>query len=119
MNKLVAAVLLFTSLAIAQQISAQNSIPMHQYVTPHAPLLGAAWYPEQWPEDRWDADLALMEKSGMTVTRVGEFAWSRMQPSENNIDLDWLARAVRLAEKHHIAVVIGTPTDAPPALDDD
>ena len=24
-------------------------------------------------------------------------------------------RAVRLAEKHHIAVVIGTPTDAPPA----
>lgn len=24
-------------------------------------LLGAAWYPEQWPESRWDADLSLME----------------------------------------------------------
>ena len=89
--------------------------PAHQYTTPHAPLLGAAWYPEQWPESRWDADLALMEKAGMTVTRVGEFAWSRMEPSDNHIDLDWLARAIRLAEKHHIAVVIGTPTDAPPA----
>ena len=115
MKKLAAAALLFTGLGITQQSSAQNSIPTHQYITPHAPLLGAAWYPEQWPEDRWEADLALMEKSGMTVTRVGEFAWSRMEPSENNIDLDWLARAVRLAEKHHIAVVIGTPTDAPPA----
>ena len=51
----------------------------------------------------------------MTVMRVGEFAWSRMEPSEDHIDLDWLARAIRLAEKHHIAVVIGTPTDAPPA----
>ena len=51
----------------------------------------------------------------MTVTRVGEFAWSRMEPSDGRIDLDWLDRAIRLAEKHHIAVVIGTPTDAPPA----
>ena len=23
-----------------------------------ADLLGTAWYPEQWPESRWDADLA-------------------------------------------------------------
>ena len=77
--------------------------------------MGAAWYPEQWPEARWDKDLALMEAAGVTVVRVGEFAWSRMEPSEGVYDLDWLERAVRLAEKHHIAVVIGTPTDAPPA----
>ena len=81
-----------------------------------APLrLGAAWYPEQWPEDRWDADLTLMQAAGMNVVRVGEFAWSVLEPAEGHYDLDWLARAVRLAEKHHIAVVIGTPTDTPPA----
>ncbi|MGA8044596.1 MAG: beta-galactosidase, partial [Terracidiphilus sp.] len=78
-------------------------------------LLGAAWYPEQWPEPRWDADLALMEAAHLRVVRVGEFAWSRMEPAEGQYDLDWLAHAIRLAEKHHIAVVIGTPTDAPPA----
>jgi beta-galactosidase len=77
--------------------------------------LGAAWYPEQWNEAAWEHDLALMEAAHFTVTRMGEFAWSRMEPSEGHYDLDWLARAVRLAEKHHIAVVIGTPTDAPPA----
>jgi beta-galactosidase len=78
-------------------------------------LLGSAWYPEQWPESRWDEDLTLMEAAGMNVVRIGEFAWSALEPSEGHFDLDWLARAVRLAEKHHIAVVIGTPTDTPPA----
>jgi len=78
-------------------------------------LLGAAWYPEQWPEPRWSADLQLMEDAHLHVVRVGEFAWSTLEPSEGNYDLDWLARAIRLAARHHITVVIGTPTDAPPA----
>ena len=77
-------------------------------------LLGAAWYPEQWPELRWDADLQLMQDAHLKVVRVGEFAWSTLEPSEGHYDLDWLDRAIRLAAKHHIAVVIGTPTDAPP-----
>ncbi len=77
--------------------------------------LGAAWYPEQWPDDHWEQDLALMQAAGMNVVRIGEFAWSALEPSEGHYDLEWLARAVRLAEKHHIAVVIGTPTDTPPA----
>jgi len=85
------------------------------YVTPHAPLLGSAWYPEQWPESRWDADLQLMQDAHMNVVRVGEFAWSTEEPEEGHYDLDWLERAIALAAKHHIAVVIGTPTDAPPA----
>lgn len=77
--------------------------------------LGAAWYPEQWPESRWDADLTLMEQAHIHFVRVGEFAWSTLEPSEGDFQLDWLYRAIRLAEKHHIAVVIGTPTAAPPA----
>jgi beta-galactosidase len=77
--------------------------------------LGTAWYPEQWPEERWDTDLALMEKAGIRFCRIAEFAWSRMEPSEGHYDLDWLARAVRAAERHHIAIVLGTPSAAPPA----
>ena len=77
--------------------------------------LGAAWYPEQWPEARWDADLSLMEQAHFTVVRIGEFAWSRMEPTEGHFELDWVERAVRIAEKHRIRVVMSTPTDAPPA----
>ncbi|MGH9718473.1 MAG: beta-galactosidase [Candidatus Acidiferrales bacterium] len=78
-------------------------------------LLGAAWYPEQWPESRWDSDLSLMEAAHIDVVRVGEFAWSSMEPTEGHYDFGWLDRAIALAAKHHIAVVLGTPTAAPPA----
>jgi beta-galactosidase len=100
----------------ATSIQAQTSKP---YTTPHAPLLGSAWYPEQWPPDqypgRWEADLALMEQAHMNVVRIGEFAWSTMEPTEGHYNLEWIDQAIALAAKHHIAVVIGTPTDAPPA----
>ena len=78
-------------------------------------LLGAAWYPEQWPESRWEADLQLMQDAHVTFVRVGEFAWSAMEPHDNQFDLDWLDRVIRAAERHHIAVVLGTPGAAPPA----
>jgi beta-galactosidase len=78
-------------------------------------LLGTAWYPEQWPESRWEADLALMQQAGVHMVRVGEFAWSRMEPEEGHYDLDWLDRAISAAGKHGIYTVIGTPTAAPPA----
>lgn len=77
--------------------------------------LGTAWYPEQWPEARWDADLELMQKAGIRFVRVGEFAWSTMEPSEGKFSLDWLDRAITMAQKRGIFVVLGTPTAAPPA----
>lgn len=77
--------------------------------------LGTAWYPEQWPESRMEADLALMEKAGIRFCRIGEFAWSLMEPKEGVYDLDWVEHAIRAAERHHIGIVLGTPSAAPPA----
>jgi hypothetical protein len=37
----------------------QNAAP-----SPPAILLGTAWYPEQWPESRWDTDLRYWAKTG-------------------------------------------------------
>jgi beta-galactosidase len=78
-------------------------------------MLGSAWYPEQWPEARWDADLALMQAAGLRMVRIGEFAWSSLEPEEGRYTLDWLDRAIAAAAAHHLVVVLGTPTDAPPA----
>lgn len=77
--------------------------------------IGTAWYPEQWPQSRWGADLSLMEKAHFNVVRMGEFAWSTMEPSEGHYNFAWLDQAIALAASHHIAVVLGTPTAAPPA----
>jgi beta-galactosidase len=78
-------------------------------------LLGAAWYPEQWPESQWDADLTRMEAAHIHLVRVGEFAWSTMEPSEGKFEFAWLDHAIELAAKHHMCVVLGTPTAAPPS----
>ena len=77
--------------------------------------LGAAWYPEHWPESRWSTDLRLMRDADLNVVRVAEFAWSTMEPAEGRFDLDWLERAIALAADHGLSVVLGTPTAAPPA----
>jgi beta-galactosidase len=99
---------------IPAQLTATTPIPT-QIPGRNALLMGTAWYPEQWPEARWDTDIRMMEAAHLNTVRVAEFAWSRMEPSEGHFDFEWLDRAIRLAEKHHIAVVLGTPTATPPA----
>lgn len=102
--------LIFCVIALERASTAQSPA-----LRPPAILLGTAWYPEQWPESRWESDLTLMQQAGIHMARVGEFAWSRMEPEEGQYDLDWLDRAISAAVKHNIYTVIGTPTAAPPA----
>ena len=78
-------------------------------------MLGSAWYPEQWPEKDWERDLDLMKEAGMNMVRIGEFAWSSLEPSEGRYELDWMERAVAAAAKRGMVTIIGTPTDTPPA----
>jgi beta-galactosidase len=56
-----------------------------------------------------------MEQAHVNFVRVGEFAWSTIEPHEGEFHLEWLQHAVRAAERHHIAAVMGTPSAAPPA----
>lgn len=78
-------------------------------------LLGTDWYPEQWPESRWETDLSLMEKAHLSFIRVGCFNWSTLEPREGEYHFEALQRAIAAAEAHHLAVVIATPTAGPPA----
>lgn len=63
---------------------------------------GTVWYPEQWPEAAWDADLDLMHAAGFTFVRVGEFAWSTIEPSEGRYDWRWLDHAIARAAVHRL-----------------
>jgi beta-galactosidase len=76
--------------------------------------LGVCWYPEQWPEDWWEDDARRMAAMGLTRVRIGEFAWSRMEPSPGRFDWGWLDRAMDLLHRHGLGVILGTPTATPP-----
>ncbi len=77
--------------------------------------IGAAYYPEHWPETRWPEDVRLMKAAGLNVVRMAEFAWSSMEPAPGQFQFDWLERAINLFADAGIQVVLGTPTAAPPA----
>jgi beta-galactosidase len=76
--------------------------------------LGASYYPEHWPEERWPEDIRLMREAGLTVVRMGEFAWSSLEPSAGEFRFEWLDRVISLLASAGIETVLGTPTAAPP-----
>lgn len=78
-------------------------------------MLGVCYYPEHWPEERWEIDARLMAEAGLELVRIGEFAWAKMEPQEGHYDWDWLDRAIEILAAAGLKVVLGTPTATPPA----
>lgn len=90
------------------------SRPMTQPKSPMKRTLGTCYYPEHWPEDIWEEDARQMAELGLTWVRIGEFAWSRLEPSEGQFNFEWLDRAFDTLHRHGLKVVLGTPTATPP-----
>ncbi|MFP7672982.1 beta-galactosidase [Marivita sp. S0852] len=76
--------------------------------------LGTCYYPEHWPQEIWEQDAARMAALGMTWVRIGEFAWSRIAPSEGIFDWAWMDTAIDILGAAGLKVVLGTPTATPP-----
>ncbi len=104
-------VTLAAALALSSPARAASPAVVEQQVFPY----GVSWYPELWPEDTWDADLASMRAANITFVRMVEFSWSKLEPEEGRYDFGWLDRAMSKAKGAGLKIVIGTPTAAPPA----
>ncbi|MGH8875870.1 MAG: beta-galactosidase, partial [Stackebrandtia sp.] len=76
---------------------------------------GGDYNPEQWSEEVWAEDAALMRYVGVNLVTVGVFSWARLEPEPGRYDLDWLAHVVDLLWEHGIAVDLATGTASPPA----
>ncbi len=55
-----------------------------------------------------------MRDLGISHVRIGEFAWSRLEPEEGRYDFGWLALAIDILHEAGLQVVLGTPTATPP-----
>ena len=76
--------------------------------------LGVCYYPEHWPENWWADDARRMVEMGLSRVRIGEFAWSRIEPAPGKFDWGWLDRAVDTLHAAGLGVIMGTPTATPP-----
>ena len=77
-------------------------------------LLGVDYYPEQWDRALWEEDAVRMRALGAHVIRIGEFAWSRMEPKDGGFDFAWLDDAIETISRQGMQVILGTPTNCAP-----
>jgi beta-galactosidase len=76
--------------------------------------LGCCYYPEHWPETMWAEDARRMVDIGLSRVRIGEFAWSRIEPEPGCYDWGWLDRAIATLHAAGLGIILGTPTATPP-----
>jgi beta-galactosidase len=80
-------------------------------------LIGSSYYSECWPIDDYARDADLMAKAGFNVVRMGEFAWSRFQPTPYCYEFGWMDKCISHMKANRIQTLLGTPTRvAPPWL---
>ena len=79
-----------------------------------SPSLGVCYYPEQWAQEHWTTDLDAMRELGIRFVRVGEFAWSRLEPNPGEYRFEWMREILDHAAQRQLSIVLCTPTAAPP-----
>ncbi|MFW5884546.1 MAG: beta-galactosidase [bacterium] len=79
------------------------------------PTICVDYYPEHWPQARWQRDFELMQGAGVTAIRMAEFAWCRIEPNDGTYTFEWLDEAIAAAAAHGIRTILCTPTATPPA----
>ena len=76
--------------------------------------LGTCYYPEHWEPEIWADDARRMVEAGLTWVRIGEFAWSRLEPTPDDLRFEWLDQAIETLGAAGLKVILGTPTATPP-----
>ena len=70
--------------------------------------VGVYYYPEHWDPGQWERDFKNMAAMGFEFTHFAEFAWAQLEPEEGKYDFAWLDRAVQLAAKYQLKVIMCT-----------
>ncbi len=88
----------------------ESSFPFSNGIT-----AGVCYYPEHWDRALWRQDIRRMLDTGIRVIRIGEFAWSLIEPREGVFDYAFFDGFLSLTDDMGMKVIMGTPTATPPA----
>lgn len=79
-------------------------------------LYGGDYNPEQWLDrpDILEKDIIYMKKAHINVVSLAIFAWSILEPKENEYQLEWLAESVDNLYHNGIYTILATPSGARP-----
>ncbi|MFK8049374.1 MAG: beta-galactosidase [Halioglobus sp.] len=77
-------------------------------------MFGICYYPEHCSPSLWPQDAKMMVELGLDYVRIGEFAWSRMEPAPGDFRFEWLDEAIAVLSDAGLKVILCTPTATPP-----
>ena len=77
--------------------------------------VGIYYYPEHWNANQWERDIKNIAAMGFEFIHLAEFAWSQLEPEEGRFQFEWLDKAIELATKYQLKVILCTPSITPPA----
>lgn len=77
--------------------------------------MGTCYYPEHWDKSLWENDLERMLDAGISVVRIAEFAWSKVERTEGEFNYDFFDEFLDLCQRKGMKVIFGTPSATPPA----
>lgn len=77
-------------------------------------LLGCDYNPEQWTEDVWRDDVALMTELGVDLVAINIFGWAQLEARPGEYDFSRLDTIMSLLQDAGIRVNLGTGTSSPP-----
>ncbi len=75
---------------------------------------GVYYYPEHWEQSQWERDFKNMANMGFEFVHMAEFAWQQLEPEEGKYNFEWLDKAIELAKKNNLKIVLCTSTPTPP-----
>lgn len=68
--------------------------------------IGTNYHPHDWPEERWNVDIALMKDAGFTTVRLGHLCWDSYEPEEGVYTFEWFDQVMDLFADAGIGVVL-------------
>ena len=77
--------------------------------------MGVCYYPEHWDRSLWRDDLRRMKETGISVVRIAEFAWNKVEPEEEKFTYTFFDEFLDICLEENMRVIFGTPTATPPA----
>ncbi|GHE68162.1 beta-galactosidase [Streptomyces spiralis] len=90
------------------------AIDSRRRLRPAGIAFGGDYNPEQWPEEVWSEDIALMKEAGVTMVTAGIFSWAKVEPRPGEYDFAWFDRVMDNLAGAQVAVCLATMTASPP-----
>lgn len=81
---------------------------------PHQFPLGTCWFPEHWDKSRITEDVIRMAELGLSLIRLGEFAWNIIEPEPGVYDWSLFDEAMNALHSAGLKAMLCTPTATPP-----